>query len=137
LLYGGNPRPDFAAGNVLLGGTAAGLVDATNGEGIFEAAMSGRFAADALAADRNDPVRAATRYARMVAQRFARRLGHRVKLMRFLERRPVRYGVLFEQLANTPRFADLLQKEDHERTMGDRLYLCGQALRFAVRAAGA
>ena len=135
LLYGGMPRPIFADGNVFVGGTAAGLVDATNGEGIYEAAMSGRFAADAVRAERSDPVRAASRYARSVAQRFARRLAHRVKLMRFCESRPARYGVLFEQLANTPRFADVLQKEDHERSMGDRFYLYGQALRFALRAA--
>jgi geranylgeranyl reductase len=137
LLYGGDPRPAFAESNVLLGGTAAGLVDATNGEGIFEAAMSGRLAAQAVAAGRADPARAATRYAHAVAGRFARRLSHRVKLMRFLERRPVRYGMLFEQLAKSPRFSDALQKEDRERTMGDRLYLCGQALRFFARAAGA
>jgi geranylgeranyl reductase len=137
LLYGGNPRPAFADGNVLLGGTAAGLVDATNGEGIFEAAMSGRFAADAVAGDRNDPVRAATRYAGRVAERFARRLARRVRLMRFFERHPNGYGVVFERLANHPRFADLLKKEDHERTIADRLYLYGQALQLYLRAASA
>ncbi|MEO9025518.1 MAG: NAD(P)/FAD-dependent oxidoreductase [Candidatus Tumulicola sp.] len=137
LLYGGLPRPGFADGNVLLGGTAAGLVDATNGEGIFEAAMSGRLAAQAVAGERSDPMRAATQYASRVAGRFARRLAHRVKLMRFLERRPGRYGVLFERLAASPRFADVLQKEDRERTIGDRCYLYGQALRFLVRAANA
>ena len=135
LLYGGNPRPVFADGAVLLGGTAAGLVDATNGEGIFEAAMSGRLAAEAVARERRDPVRAAARYAGNVAGRFARRLRHRVKLMRFLERRPQRYAVLFEQLAKRPRFADVLQKEDCERTIGDRWFLYGQALRFTIRAA--
>jgi geranylgeranyl diphosphate/geranylgeranyl-bacteriochlorophyllide a reductase len=137
LLYGGNPRPAFADGNVLLGGTAAGLVDATNGEGIFEAAMSGRFAADAVAGDRNDPVRAATRYAGRVADRFARRLSRRVKLMRFFQRHPKGYGVVFERLATRPRFADLLKKEDHERTISDRLYLYGQALQLYLRATGA
>jgi geranylgeranyl reductase len=135
LLYGGGPRPVFADGNVLLGGTAAGLVDATNGEGIYEAAMSGRLAADALAAERGNPVHAATRYAGSVASRFARRLAHRVKLMRFLERRPARFAVLFDLLARSPRFADVLQKEDLERSLGDRLYLCGQVARFAARAA--
>ncbi len=134
LLYGGEPRPVVARENVMLGGTAAGLVDATNGEGIFEAAMSGRFAAEAVAAGRSDPERAARRYAAALAGRFSRRLSHRVKLMRFLERRPVRYRLLFEQLAGTPRFADVLQKEDCDRTMRDRLYLYGQALRFAMRA---
>jgi flavin-dependent dehydrogenase len=137
LLYGGNPRPVLSNENVLIGGTAAGLVDATNGEGIFEAAMSGRIAAQFVAQERRDPTAAAARYARACAARFARRLTHRVKLMRFLERQPVRYGVLFEQLANTPRFADVLQKEDWQRSMGDRFYLLGQALRFAIRAAGA
>jgi geranylgeranyl reductase len=135
LLYGGSPRPVFADENVLLGGTAAGLVDATNGEGIYEAAMSGRLAADAVAAERDNPVRAAKRYARGVTGRFARRLAHRVKLMRFLERSPARFAVLFGFLARSPRFADVLQKEDLERTMGERLYLYAQAARFAVRAA--
>lgn len=135
LLYGGWPRPILSDGNVMIGGTAAGLVDATNGEGIYEAAMSGRIAAECVAADPARPVAAAARYARAVAQRFSHRLSHRVKLMRFLERVPKRYGVLFEQLAGTPRFADVLQKEDCERTMGDRIYLYGQALRFAARAA--
>lgn len=136
LLYGGWPRPNLSRENVMIGGTAAGLVDATNGEGIYEAAMSGRMAAESVAAERSRPASAAARYAREAAGRFSRRLSHRVKLMRFLERVPTRYGVLFEQLASTPRFADLLQKEDCERTMGDRIYLYGQALRFAVRAAG-
>ncbi|MGA8534376.1 MAG: NAD(P)/FAD-dependent oxidoreductase [Candidatus Tumulicola sp.] len=135
LLYGGNPRPRFFDGNVMIGGTAAGLVDASNGEGIFEAAMSGRMAAEAVTLERLDPVRAAARYASGVAERFARRLAHRVKLMRFLERRPARFGVLFELLARSPRFADVLQKEDRERTLGDRLYLYGQAAHFAVRSA--
>ncbi|HZY99880.1 MAG TPA: NAD(P)/FAD-dependent oxidoreductase [Candidatus Baltobacteraceae bacterium] len=135
LLYGGWPRPALSRDAVMIGGTAAGLVDATNGEGIFEAAMSGRIAAESVAAERARPAAAAARYARVVAGRFSRRLSHRVKLMRFLERVPMRYGVLFEQLAGTPRFADLLQKEDCERTMGDRIYLYGQALRFAVRTA--
>ncbi len=135
LLYGGVPRPVFADGSVLLGGTAAGLVDATNGEGIYEAAMSGRLAAEAVAAERDNPVRAATRYATSVASRFARRLAHRVKLMRFLERRPARFTVLFELLARSPRFADVLQKEDLERTLGDRLYLYWQVARFAARSA--
>jgi geranylgeranyl reductase len=135
LLYGGNPRPAFSAGNIMIGGTAAGLVDATNGEGIFEAAMSGRLAAEAVTTERSNPAAAASRYARAVAGRFARRLVHRVKLMRFLERRPVRFSFLFELLADNPRFADVLQKEDRERSLGDRLFLYGQAARFALRAA--
>lgn len=134
LLYGGTPRAAFAEQTVMLGGTAAGLVDATNGEGIFEAAMSGRLAAGAVAAERKRPLQAAARYAGAVGGRFARRLAHRVKLMRFLERRPARFAILFELLARSPRFADVLQKEDFERSVGDRLYLYGQAARFALRA---
>lgn len=132
LLYGGAPRPAFAAGDVLLGGTAAGLVDATNGEGIFEAAMSGRLAAQAAAQarTRGDAPR---RYAAALASRFRRRLEHRVRLMQYLESRPARFGVLFAQLANSPRFADILQREDAERSMSDRLFLYSQALRFALR----
>jgi flavin-dependent dehydrogenase len=137
LLYGGWPLPGAGNLGTMIGGTAAGLVDATNGEGIFEAAMSGRLAASAIAADRAFPARATARYARELAARFARRLSHRVKLMRFLERRPMRYGLLFEQLASSRHFSDALQKEDHERTMGDRWQLYIQALRFAMRAARA
>ncbi|HXM07449.1 MAG TPA: NAD(P)/FAD-dependent oxidoreductase [Candidatus Acidoferrum sp.] len=135
LLYGGDPRPRFSDGNVLLGGTAAGLVDATNGEGIYEAAMSGRLAAEALAEDRSDPVRAAARYAGRVGSQFVRRLVHRVQLMRFMENRPARYALLFEQLSRFPRFADALQKDDGVRTLRDKAWLYGQALWFAVRAA--
>jgi hypothetical protein len=68
-----------------------------------------------------------------VKGRFYRRLRHRAQLMRYLEKRPGRYAILFEQLSKSPRFADILQREDHERTMIDRLYLYGQALRFAAR----
>ena len=136
LLYGGDPRPVLSRESVMIGGTAAGLVDATNGEGIYEAAMSGRIAAESVVAERTRPAKAAARYARGVTARFSGRLSHRVKLMRFLERSPVRFGLLFGQLANTPRFAEVLQREDCERTMGDRMYLYGQALRFAVRSAG-
>lgn len=134
LLYGSEPRPAIAAPGAMVGGTAAGLVDATNGEGIFEAAMSGRFAADAVAGARGDGRTVHERYERTVKQRFYRRLRHRSRLMRYLEQRPSRYALLFEQLAKAPRFADILQREDHERTMPDRLYLYGQALRFAARA---
>lgn len=134
LLYGGAPRTAFDDGGTMIGGTAAGLVDATNGEGIYEAAMSGRIAAESVVRHRDDPARAAHRYARCLGARFARRLNHRVRLMRFLERSPARYAMLFGQLASTPRFADLLQKEDWQRSTGDRLFLYCQALRFAVRA---
>ncbi|MBV8374277.1 MAG: NAD(P)/FAD-dependent oxidoreductase [Candidatus Eremiobacteraeota bacterium] len=133
LLYGGAPRAVFAHGNVMIGGTAAGLVDATNGEGIYEAAVSGRIAAESVSCDRHDPARAAARYGRVLGARFAKRLKHRAALMRFLERSPDRYGLLFEQLSASPRFADVLQKEDWQRSFGDRLYLYGQAMRFAAR----
>jgi len=134
LLYGSEPRTTIARDCVMVGGTAAGLVDATNGEGIYEAAMSGRFAAESVARSRRTGVPAHLRYERAIKQRFYRRLHHRARLMRYLEQRPSRYGLLFEQLAKAPRFADILQREDHERTMADRLYLYGQALRFAARA---
>jgi geranylgeranyl reductase len=135
LLYGGWPRTTVAENGVMLGGTAAGLVDATTGEGIFEAAMSGRFAGETVAANRNNVVASANTYAARLHRRFARRLAHRVKLMRFLERYPARYGVLFEQLASFPRFADTLQREDHERSFLDRGYLYMHAMAFGLRAA--
>lgn len=134
LLYGADPRPRIGEGGAMVGGTAAGLVDATNGEGIFEAAMSGRFAAESVGQARRGGPDAPWRYERAVQRRFYRRLRHRTRLMHYLEERPARFGVLFEQLAKAPRFADILQREDHERTMMDRMYLYGQALRFAVRA---
>jgi geranylgeranyl diphosphate/geranylgeranyl-bacteriochlorophyllide a reductase len=134
LLYGGWPRASLAASGAMLGGTAAGLVDATNGEGIFEAAMSGRLAAAAVREHRNAPQRAAQQYAQQLRARFQRRLEHRVRLMRYLEARPARYGLLFDQLASSVRFADALQKEDHERSPFDRIVLLLHALRFATRA---
>lgn len=135
LLYGGLPRPRVGRDGVMVGGTAAGLVDATNGEGIFEAAMSGRMAAQAIAASRARPSNAAARYGQALGERFHARLRNREKLMRFLEKRPARYGVLFDQLAKSPRFADILQREDHERGLRDRAYLYARALGFAFRAA--
>lgn len=135
LLYGGMPRTRVHDGAVMVGGTAAGLVDATNGEGIFEAAMSGRFAAESFAVSRGNARAATERYARMLGARFRRRLEHRVRLMRFLEANPARYRVLFEQLAGSRRFSDALARENHERSFADRAQLYGQALRFAVRAA--
>lgn len=133
LLYGGAPRPGVAVPGALVGGTAAGLVDATNGEGIYEAAMSGRMAAQAVTAARAHPVRAYERYGAALKKRFYGRLRHRAELMRFLERKPSRYAKLFDQLARSPRFVDILQREDHERSLGERAFLYGQALRFAVR----
>ncbi len=134
LLYGGWPRARVAEGVHMLGGTAAGLVDATNGEGIYEAAMSGRLAADAIATHRASPHAAAARYARQLQARFQRRLEHRVRLMRFLEDRPARFELLFEQLARSRAFSDALQREEHERTLRDKLVLYANAARFGVRA---
>ncbi len=133
LLYGGMPRPAVADGDVMVGGTAAGLVDATNGEGIYEAAMSGRIAADAVCRYRGNKTTA--RYNELIQKRFVRRLAHRVRLMRYLEKRPSRYAVLFKQLARTPRLAEVMLKEDYERTVSDRLYIYREALRFGLRTA--
>lgn len=133
LLYGGAPRPAVAVPGAMVGGTAAGLVDATNGEGIYEAAMSGRMAAEAISAARAQPARAYERYGAALKKRFYQRLRHRADLMRFLERKPSRYAKLFDQLAKSPRFVDILQREDRERSLGERAFLYGQALRFAVR----
>ena len=136
LLYGALPRPAIAAPGAMVGGTAAGLVDATNGEGIYEAAMSGRYAAEAVVGSRARPERAYARYGAALKKRFYKRLQHRAELMRFLERRPSRYAVLFDQLAKSSRFVDILQREDRERTFFERLFLYGQALRFAARSIG-
>jgi len=133
LLYGGAPRPISAVPGAMVGGTAAGLVDATNGEGIFEAAMSGRLAAEAVSASRAAPVRAYARYGTALKKRFYSRLRHRAELMRYLERKPSRYSALFDQMARSSRFVDLLQREDRERTFFDKAFLYGQALRFAAR----
>ncbi|MGB8265234.1 MAG: NAD(P)/FAD-dependent oxidoreductase, partial [Candidatus Velthaea sp.] len=133
LLYGGAPRPTIGADRVMVGGTAAGLVDATTGEGIYEAAMSGRFAAEAARAARHggDPAPA---YARSVRQSFHRRLRHRHELMRFLERRPARFDVLFDQFDRTPRFAALLQADRAQLSPAQWMYLYAQAARFSLRA---
>ena len=119
----------------MVGGTAAGLVDATTGEGIYEAAICGRFAAAAAApsaAARATPRRA---YSRATKHAFFARLRHRAKLMGFLERKPARFDVLFRQLENTPRFADLLQHDRNDFTPAQWCYLYAQALRFGARAA--
>ncbi|HMD02975.1 MAG TPA: hypothetical protein VKG44_08420, partial [Candidatus Baltobacteraceae bacterium] len=135
LLYGGAPRPRISDGNVMIGGTAAGLVDATTGEGIQEAAMSGRVAAEAVAdARRGRTRRPAQQYERVLKAIFYGRLSHRHRLMTFLERRPMRFDVLFEQLARFPRFADLLQRERNDFSLGEWAYLSAQAALFSVRA---
>jgi hypothetical protein len=53
--------------------------------------------------------------------------------MRYLERRPRRFALLFGQLARTPGLAEVLLKEDKERNMRERGFLYFQALRFGVR----
>lgn len=134
LLYMGAPRPHLCGDGVMVGGTAAGLVDATNGEGIYEAAMSGRIAALSFAANRSDPQTAARRYALAVRSRFVGRLRHRLRLMHFLERRPDRFGILFEQLAGTPKLPAILHGESHQRSFRDRLFLYAQMARFVLAA---
>jgi geranylgeranyl reductase len=132
LLYGGLPRPGIGVERVMVGGTAAGLVDATTGEGIYEAATSGRYAAEAVASARGgDPAPA---YVRRMKKAFYGRLRHRQKLMTFLERKPARFDVLFEQLERTPRFADLLQHDRNDFTPAQWMYLYAQAAKFSLSA---
>ena len=136
ILYGGAPRPTIASDGVMVGGTAAGLVDATTGEGIHEAAASGRFAAAAVAQERRGKTSSAARlYERLTQRAFYGRLKHRHKLMTFLERRPARFDVLFDLLERTPRFAELLQHDRNDFTLPQWLYLYTQAARFGLRAA--
>jgi flavin-dependent dehydrogenase len=135
LLYGGSPRPTISDAGVMLGGTAAGLVDATTGEGIHEAASTGRFAAAAVADVHHGRAPSApSRYAAATKKAFYGRLRHRHKLMTFLERRPARFDVLFGQLDRTPRFAQLLQRDRNDFTPAEWLYLYAQAALFSVRA---
>ena len=135
LLYGGTPRARAGADRVMVGGTAGGLVDATTGEGIHEAAVSGRLAAEAISGARKGRLRdAAAGYERALKRAFYGRLTHRHKLMTFLERRPARFDVLFEQLERTPHFYELLQRERHDFRPFDRLYLYAQAARFSLAA---
>ncbi len=133
LLYGGMPRPNVGAEGVSIGGTAAGLVDATNGEGIYEAATSGRMLADIAWRYRGDASRASAAYARALHDRFYARLARRVKLIDFLGRRPDRFRLLFRQFAAVPRFAELIANERFDRTWADRIFLYVQAARFGAR----
>jgi geranylgeranyl reductase len=135
LLYGGPPRPGIAHDRVMVGGTAAGLVDATTGEGIYEAAMSGRFAAAATVAGKRGAADPGPAYRRATTHAFYARLRHRSKLMAFLERKPARFDILFGQLERTPRFADLLQHDRNDFTPAQWFYLYAQAARFGLRAA--
>jgi len=137
ILYGGAPRPRLSDGGVMIGGTAAGLIDATTGEGIHEAAMSGRLAAAAVAAVRRGIARnAAQAYERAIKSMFYGKLRQRHKLMQFLERRPLRFDMLFEQLARFPRLAALMQRDRNDFSFGEWLYLYGQAALFAARSVG-
>jgi digeranylgeranylglycerophospholipid reductase len=135
LLYGGKPRPRISDGGIMLGGTAAGLVDATTGEGIHEAATTGRFAAASVVARRRGRTASAPRYFERTTKRaFYGRLRHRQKLMAFLERKPARFDVLFEQLASTPKFAQLLQRDESGFSAAEWVYLYVKAATFAARA---
>jgi flavin-dependent dehydrogenase len=135
LLYGGAPRPRISDGNVMIAGTAAGLVDATTGEGIHEAATSGRIAARAVVAAKRGRIGTpAQAYERELKGIFYGRLRHRHKLMTFLERRPVRFDVLFEQLTRSPRFASMLQRDRNDYSLGEWVYLYAQAALFSIRA---
>jgi flavin-dependent dehydrogenase len=135
LLYGGLPRATIGADGVMVGGTAAGLVDATTGEGIHEAATTGRLAAEAAGARRADPACDVARsYERSVQRRFYGRLRRRARLMAFLETKPARFDLLFRQLEASPRFNALLQRERSECSGWERLYLYAQAAKFSLSA---
>jgi len=134
LLYGGAPRPRISDAGVMISGTAAGLVDATTGEGIHEAAISGRIAAQAVVDGKRGRISAPDRqYEQTLKDIFYGRLRHRHKLMQFLERRPMRFDVLFEQLAHAPRFANMLQRDRNDFSLGEWFYLYAQAVLFSVR----
>lgn len=135
LLYGGAPRPTISDGDVMVAGTAAGFVDATTGEGIHEAAMSGRIAAQAVADGRNGRTAApALQYERDMKAIFYGRLRHRHKLMTFLEHRPKRFDVLFAQFGREPRLAAMVQRDRNDFSLAEWAYLLAQAALFSVRA---
>jgi flavin-dependent dehydrogenase len=132
LLYGGTPRAALGHQRVMVGGTAAGLVDATTGEGLYEATTTGRLAAESVACARAGAQDAAPLYQREAQRRFDGKLRRRQKLMAYLERRPARFDVLFKQLEDSPRFNTLLQREKSELGLADRLFLYGQAAKFSL-----
>lgn len=135
LLYGGKPRPRIADGNIMVGGTAAGLVDATTGEGIHEAATSGRFAAQAMVAfKRGGNASPALAYEHWTKRAFYGRLLHRYKLITYLERRPKLYDVLFDQIAKDRRLCELLQRDRNDFSFSEWLYLYVQAALFSANA---
>jgi flavin-dependent dehydrogenase len=119
----------------MVGGTAAGLVDATTGEGIHEAAMTGRLAAAAVSTTRRgratDPAPA---YERSTKNAFYGRLRNRHMLMSFLEKRPARFDVLFDQMAGSKKFSELLQHDKNDFNVLQWMYLYAQVAKFAMRA---
>src|SRR5262245_64116515 len=84
LRMGGTGTP-AAAGNVLLAGDAAGLINPLPGEGIAPAMVSARLAAEAVLAD---PCRAGPAYTRALAEAFGHYLPGASALQRALLRRP-------------------------------------------------
>ncbi len=54
--------------------------------------------------------------------------------MAFLERKPRRFDVLFEQLEAAPVFADLLQHDRNDFSALQWMYLYAQAAKFSLRA---
>jgi len=84
LRMGGTGAPP-AAGNVLLVGDAAGLINPLQGEGIAPAMISARLAAEAVLAD---PCRAGTAYPQALDGAFGRYLPGASALQRTLLRRP-------------------------------------------------
>jgi geranylgeranyl reductase family protein len=84
LRMGGTGAP-LAAGNVLLAGDAAGLINPLQGEGIAEALISGRLAAEAVIAG---PGRAGPAYAGAVAAAFGPYLAGAAALQSAMLARP-------------------------------------------------
>ena len=84
LRMGGTGTPP-AAGNVLLAGDAAGLINPLQGEGIAPAMISARLAAEAVLAD---PCQAGPAYTRALDGAFGRYLPGASALQRTLLRRP-------------------------------------------------
>ena len=96
--------------------------------------MSGRFVAEAMAQARRDSIASpAQLYERLTKAAFYGRLRHRQKLMKFMERRPRRFGVLFEQIAASPRLTALLQRERNDFTLDEWAFLSMQGFRFGLR----
>jgi 2-polyprenyl-6-methoxyphenol hydroxylase-like FAD-dependent oxidoreductase len=81
---GGTGTP-AAAGNVLLAGDAAGLINPLQGEGIGPAMVSGRLAAEAVLAG---PARAAAAYAEAIEASFGQYMTGAAALQSALLRRP-------------------------------------------------